>query len=1021
MKKHNNISTKGVIALFVLLFMAITSHGAPKVPKPIYIPMDYSTCGYRASEAVIPDVAPRCYVTPVEGDNSKRIQKAIDYVSSLKPDANGHRGTILLAEGTYNLNERLYIRTSGVVVRGADRDKTILRKQGYDRGAVIYIEGEHKMTKGDTLRIADVKVMAGTTRIPMASTAGLHIGDRIQIMRPGTPAWIRSLGMTTFGGGLGNGWKAGDLNIRWDRTVIGVKGDSLIIDSPITTTLNPEYGGGYVVLTHNEGEICETGVENITIESVVNGWNPKDEDHSWEGVNINDARDSWVRRVKFLHMAGSAVNVQRWASRITVEDCIADEPVSEIGGWRRMVFLVRGQQVLVQRCVSSEGYHAFVADQCAAGPNAFVQCDAERALNFSGSIGSWAAGLLFDMVNIDGNDLYIGNLELYQGGVGWNSANTMLWQSTAATIRCYSPDEDNRCSANACWADFMGNAEWTNSNIHTSSPRCLFYGQLKDRMGDAALDGHVMNFSLKEATNPPLEDAIKIAYATMNTPAPTLRAWLDSVPYTATVVVGKAISVDKVKTPEVDNTPHRSLSTYGVRNGHLAMDGKILTGNEYNIIWWAGSTKDSYLARGAQPVLTRFVPGREGTGLTDHLQDVVDHMAKGGYGMIYHHYGLWYDLRRTDHERVRRANGEVVAPFYEQAVSRSGQGTAFDGLSQYDVTKPNLWYWNRLREFATRASNKGIMLFNNHYFQHNILEAGAHWVDCPWRPVNNINGTNLPEPVHFAGDKRVFISPKFYDVDNKQLTSLHREHIRLSLDQLKDEQNVVHLISAEYTGPLHFTKFWLQTIAEWEAETGRHPLIALSCTKDVQDALLEDPEVSKVIDIIDIRYWHPTQGEPWAPKGGRALAPRQWQRQLRGERSTPHDAYRAIREYRERYPEKAVTYYTQQYPSMGWLILMAGGSMPNVRIDSDELRAAVVDMKPSEGNGCYVLSSPSLGYVLYANGADASAEIAQGKYDVYSIDTRTGAVVLQQRSQTISGTYSLQSSRQGTVLWLKKK
>ena len=72
--------------------------------------------------------------------------------------------------------------------------------------------------------------------------------------------------------------------------------------------------------------------------------------------------------------------------------------------------------------------------------------------------------------------------------------------------------------------------------------------------------------------------------------------------------------------------------------------------------------------------------------------------------MLDHNYGLWYDLRRTDHERIRRADGDVWAPFYEQPFSRSGQGTAWDGLSRYDLTKPNKWYWARLKEFVAAGT-----------------------------------------------------------------------------------------------------------------------------------------------------------------------------------------------------------------------------------------------------------------------------------------------------------------------------
>ena len=65
--------------------------------------------------------------------------------------------------------------------------------------------------------------------------------------------------------------------------------------------------------------------------------------------------------------------------------------------------------------------------------------------------------------------------------------------------------------------------------------------------------------------------------------------------------------------------------------------------------------------------------------------------------MLEHNYGLWYDRRRDDHSRVRRSDGNVWTPFYEQPFARSEKGKAWDGLSLYDLSRPNRWYWYRLR------------------------------------------------------------------------------------------------------------------------------------------------------------------------------------------------------------------------------------------------------------------------------------------------------------------------------------
>ena len=1048
--------------LMVGLAMCGMSAAAPKKPRPVlYVPMDYSTCGYRASERPLPDVGVAAYVEWQEGDCSALIQQAIDYVSGLKADAQGHRGAVLLGEGVFRLDKPLRVTTSGVVLRGMGRDKTQLVKHGVDRGALIYIEG----VKSEELRVKSEEsaaaavcsllaaeansslftlnsslsadyIPAGSTIVPFTPPSlPLHSPFtsqvRIDIIRPCTQEWIDHLGMGDFGGGLDyTGWKPTDIELRWDRTIVDVRGDTIFLDAPITMAINKEFGGAYIVRGRHEGELTECGVENLTLESTVNDWNPKDEDHCWDGIYIDNVRDGWVRRVNFRHFAGSAVNLQRQTSRITVEDCIASEPVSEIGGWRRQVFLTRGQQTLFQRCISRQGIHDFAAGYCAAGPNAFVQCEGEESLGFSGSIGSWAPGLLFDIVNIDGNDLRFANLEQFQFGTGWNTANSMFWQCTASTIECYSPDTLNRSSAHGCWGTLTGNGNWTSSNDHVQ-PRSLFYHQLEKRLGVSGEKLEVRGYLLPRKTNatssPTVEEAMELAQESLTEPRMTMEMWIDSIG-------GERLGVrsERLLQPLPDGRGVVAFDLYSISDGSIysptcregqgrGPSGSLpLTGNLYSVPWWSGRVKDNFCEREARPAITRFVPGREGTGWTDRIDSVISYLKNNGYAALDHHYGLWYDLRRTDHERVRRADGDVWAPFYEQPFARSGQGTAWDGLSRYDLTKPNEWYWSRLREFADKAAEEGIMLFNHHYFQHNILEAGAHWVDSPWRPVNNINNTPFPEPVPFAGDKRIFMAEQFYDETNATLRPLHRQYIRMCLDQLKDQKNVVHLISSEYTGPLHFTRFWLETIAEWEQETGRHPLVALSCTRDVQDSLLNDPILNKVVDIIDIRYWHYNTDGLWAPEGGKNMAPRQWMRKMKVGKTGYDEAYRAVREMRDRYPDKAVTFFAQQYPSYGWAILMAGGSMANVPLRDTRLLGDIAKMSPMDGEGCVAMGSADVGYLVYTKAEKVALTIEKGYYAVYEVNATTGEITRKQKRQELQGAFSLSDTSPDRIFWLRK-
>lgn len=906
-----------------LLVLAAISYAAPK--KEVYIPMDFSTCGYHASEQAIPNV-PAVYTIPVS--NPEYIQQAIDKLSAQKPNKQGFRGAIVLQAGEYHITSPLRISASGIIIRGAGKSATKIIKEGVDRGAAIYIEGGRSVLSEDTMFVSDQKVKAGSTTLSLSSVANLKVGDRIAISRPSTKEWIQSIKMNDFGGGLDyTGWKAGDIDIVWHRTVTAVDGQTITLDSPITTTLDSQWAKSFAQKIVSSANISECGVENLTIESATDagGNTLTGEDHCWDGVWIENASDCWVHAVDFNGLAGSAVYLQRYTQRITVEDCIADNPLSEIGGWRRCVFTSRGEQNLFQRCISRHGIHDFSTGFIAAGPNAFVQCEGEDALGFSGSVGAWAGGVLFDIVNIDGNDLAFKNLEQFRTGTGFNAANSMFWQCTASTIWCYSPDEDNKNSGHGCWATLTGNGEWTSSNDHVS-PRSLFYAQLKERCPESTVKPYILERNTNASSSPTVEQAAELAQESLTTPRLTLEAWLDSIAARNTLESAS----DKDATASVFSpTKNKKVSESKSKSESNLSLLKPL-GKEYSITWWSGRTKESYTETKSKFSPTRFVPGREGMGLTDRMDSLVNYLAANNYQALYHNYGLWYDIRRTDHERVRRADGSVEAPFYEQPFARSGQGKAWDGLSRYDLTKPNLWYWDRLRSFAEKALPKGIFLYNCHYFQHNILEAGAHWVDCPWRPVNNINysaknpksyGTSetpetseateystLPEPVPFTGDKRIFIAEQFYDITNPVMEKYHRNYIRMCLDQTKDNPNIVQFLSEEYTGPEHFMRFWLKTIKEWQEETGRDAVVALSCTKDVQDAILNDAELSKIVDIIDIRYWHYNTKECWAPKGGQNLAPRQHMRKWQKGKVGKEQVEKAISEYQQRYPNKVVIY-----------------------------------------------------------------------------------------------------------------
>ena len=530
--------------------------------------LDFSYCGYKSSEQDIPDVRNTVFVSWTAGDNTARIQRAIDYVASLVPDASGFRGAVLLDQGEFSLSESLRIAASGIVLRGVNKEKTILLKKGVDRGALIYMEGTDDLNTLDTLQVLSKYVPVNARTLEVASGTSLRKGDRVMVNRPSEKDWIASLGCDIFGGGIGAlGWKEGDMDLSWDRTVTEVNGNQITLDAPLTVALNATYGTSTVTVYQWNGRIRNCGVENMTLISDYDKRYPKDEDHCWTGISIEDAEDCWVRRVNFKHFAGSAVIVQRTGSQITVEDCISREPVSEIGGMRRCTFYTLGQQTLFQRCYSEHGIHDFAAGYCAAGPNAFVQCDSYESLNFSGSIDAWACGLLFDVVNIDGHNLSFKNLGQDKNGAGWNTANSLFWQCTAAEIECYTPAKDAMNRAYGCWAQFSGDGEWAQSNNHVQ-PRSIFYAQLEERLQKKCAErARILPRNTSATSSPTVEVAMELAKEAYN-PRLTLEQWIEQGAFASSTATTGLKSIDDIKEKKIISNKKTS-----VQSGVTIVDG----------------------------------------------------------------------------------------------------------------------------------------------------------------------------------------------------------------------------------------------------------------------------------------------------------------------------------------------------------------------------------------------------------------------------------------------------------------
>jgi hypothetical protein len=831
--------------------------------------IDFSYAGYGGGGASAPTVPAAISVRPTGGDDTELLQQAIDHVSALPQRENGFRGAALLRPGRYRVAGHLEMRTSGVVLRGSGNATIVAAGQG--RRTLIEIGGVADAVTGPPVGVTDETVPAGGMVLTLESADGLRPGDRIAIARPSTAAWIAALGMRGLPGNYANqrlDWAPGSRNLIWDRTVAAVDAArrQVTLDAPITTALERRYGGGTVARVAPGLPVARVGIENLALESEFSAANPRDEQHSWIAVALDRVEDAWARGIVARHFAGSAIRVGPRARRVTLEACRSEAPVSEPGGYRRQSFLVEGQQVLVRHCWSEQGMNDFAVGLLAGGPNVFLDSTASGALGPSGSFESWASGVLYERVRIEGSGIRLTFDGSRSQGGGWTAANSVVWNCDTRDIEARGPEG----------AD----------NIVKRSTEPLYETQLAKRTGGK-----------------------------LTPPKPT--------------------SGETAAKPRATAAPAASRSPVQIVNGRFVANGKVLWGGTVNAGWWRGQAVPA-AALDAGVSLTRFVPGRAGPGLTEDLPALAALMLAQGTPFFQSIPGLWYDRRRDEHSTVSRADGNVWAPFYEMPWDRSGRGTAADGLSQFDLTRFNPWYYERIGEFGRLCDESGLVLYHNMYNTHNVLEIPPHWVDYPWRPANNINDTGLPEPPPIEPGNRIHVANQVYDVSHPVRRALDRAFILHELDELSGARNLFFCLGFQFAGPLSFQEFFQDTVAEWEKKTGRSVRILMATSKDITDAILPDPVRGRQVAVIDMRYWqYRPDGSLWAPGGGKNLAFREMIAQDFGRsddtppNTTPLQVYRQVREYHDRYPDKAIVAW---HGGAGPIpVLMAGGAQVLMR------------------------------------------------------------------------------------------
>ena len=479
-------------------------HYTAYTPQGDVLP-DFSHCGYGGGGVPLPVVAVKRTLEPQlgEADDSPRIQKALDEVGELAPDATGLRGAVLLKHGAYRCGSTLFIRTSGVVLRGEGDGPNGTQLIATYRAPepLIQVGGKDgPKAQGKSIEVTDDYVPVGAKELTVENAGEFAVGQTVFVIRRGNAAWITETGMDRITPRASDPkstkqWQPFEL--KFDRLIKAIQGDRLLMDAPLGCAIDRHWGGGAVQRYDDSERIENCGVESLRALSVYDPSKTAVQDK--ETVEVDEAHATWlvdfgaVKNAWAVHLAtdkfahGIAV-VHAAAKWVTVEDCAARNPVSIITGGRRYAYNIQGAQlVLVQRCYADRARHAFVFGSRVAGPNVFLDCRAEHNYATSEPHERWSVAGLFDNVE---SDIAFQDRQWMGSGHGWSGANYVAWNCRGSLI-CQQPPTAQNFSIG-----FVGRREpgaferpsgWWESEGTPVAPRSLYEQQLKDRLAGASV------------------------------------------------------------------------------------------------------------------------------------------------------------------------------------------------------------------------------------------------------------------------------------------------------------------------------------------------------------------------------------------------------------------------------------------------------------------------------------------------------------------------------------------------------
>jgi hypothetical protein len=467
--------------------------------------MDFSHAGYKGGGEPLPRLPVARVLSPEAGDNTARIQAALDDIARRSPDAAGLRGALLLRPGRYEVAGTLKIATSGVALRGSGT--------GASGTAIVVTGAPHRVLEiggsgtwqrdGTPALIADSYVPSGADTFTVDNATAFRPGDSVLIDRPVTEAWIKFMGMDRLSrDGKPQTWIAPGTIITTDRRIASVAGNRITLDVPLSDALDATYTAPdttFVKYTF-PGRIEHVGLESVRVQVP-----PRDvpiTEGQYTLLRMNAVSDAWVRDV-VVEDTQNTITLGSTARRVTLDDVHIRHSVPFTGAASPADIAISGTQVLVYRSsVTGQGVWPVVTQVGVTGPNAIVDFTADHA--GVAPHQRWATGLLVDhSVFRNGTErrpnIAFSNREHAGSGHGWSVGWAVAWNVTADYVLIQQPPGAMNwcigCSGRPPTILWHGNpipvpeipSETFESPGVAVTPPSLYLQQLRDRRGAAAV------------------------------------------------------------------------------------------------------------------------------------------------------------------------------------------------------------------------------------------------------------------------------------------------------------------------------------------------------------------------------------------------------------------------------------------------------------------------------------------------------------------------------------------------------